>query len=127
MNDLKDILRDIGYFGVGAAAVILEAGGKAVKALVDKGEKTLRENQDTVDDLKRKARDLGGKVKSAVEKAAAKPETPPVDASAMTAQEREELRRQLDEADQAAAQAEAEEAPVEPDEIQRADAPEADK
>lgn len=78
MNDLKNILRDIGYFGVGAAAVILEVGGKAVKRLVEKGEKTLRENQDTVDDLKRKAKDLGDKVKDAVEKAT-KPEEPTVE------------------------------------------------
>lgn len=78
MNDLKNILRDIGYFGVGAAAVILEVGGKAVKCLVKKGENTLRENQDTVDDLKRKAKDLGDKVKDAVEKAT-KPEEPTVE------------------------------------------------
>ena len=31
MSDLKNILKDIGYFGVGAAAIILEAGGKAIK------------------------------------------------------------------------------------------------
>ena len=37
-----------------------------------KGEKTLRDNQDTVDDLKRKAKDLGDKVKASMEKA--KPE-----------------------------------------------------
>ena len=67
MSDMKNILRDIGYFGVGAAAVIIEAGAKAGKALIRKGEKTLRDNQDTVDDLKRKARDLGEKVKASME------------------------------------------------------------
>ena len=99
MSDMKNILRDIGYFGVGAAAVIIEAGAKAGKALIRKGEKTLRDNQDTVDDLKRKAKDLGDKVKASMEKA--KPENPPVDAAAMTPEEREALRRQLDEADAA--------------------------
>lgn len=99
MSNMKNILRDIGYLGVGAAAVLIEAGAKAGKALIRKGEKTLRDNQETVDDLKRKAKDLGDKVKASMEKA--KPETPPVDAAAMTPEEREALRRQLDEADAA--------------------------
>ena len=99
MSDMKRILRDIGYLGVGAAAVIIEAGAKAGKALIRKGEKTLRDNQDTVDDLKRKAKDFGDKMKASMEKA--KPENPPVDAAAMTPEEREALRRQLDEADAA--------------------------
>lgn len=100
MSNLRNILRDIGYFGVGAAAILIETGAKAGKALIRKGEKTLRDNQDTVDDLKRKAKDLGDKVKASVEKAV-KPEQPPVDAAAMTPEERETLRRQLDEADAA--------------------------
>lgn len=101
MSNLKSILRDVGYFSVGAAAVLIEAGSKAAKALVRKGEATLRDNQDTVDDLKRKAKDLGEKAKAAVEKAAAKAEKPPVDASQLTPEARAELRRQLDEADEA--------------------------
>ena len=126
MSDMKSILRDIGYFGVGAAAVIIEAGAKAGKALIRKGEKTLRDNQDTVDDLKRKAKELGDKVKTSMEKA--KPENPPVDAAAMTPEEREALRRQLDEAD-AACEIPAEPVvpdvaePVVPDVVYRADEP----
>lgn len=100
MSDLKNILRDVGYFSVGAAAMLVEAGGKAVKCLVRKGEATLRDNQDTVDELKRKAKDLGEKAKAAMEKAA-KPEKSPVDASQLTPEARAELRRQLDEADAA--------------------------
>lgn len=69
MSNLKNILRDVGYFSVGAAAVLLEAGSKAAKALVRKGEKTLRDNQDTVDDLKHKAKVLAEKAKDALEKA----------------------------------------------------------
>ncbi len=99
MSDIKDFLRDVGYFGVGAAAVILEAGGKAVKSLVKKGAQTLHDNQETVDELKRKAQELGDKVKDSVEKAV-KPD--PVDAAKMTPEERADLRRQLDEADEAA-------------------------
>ena len=71
MSDMKDFLRDLGYFGVGAAAVIVETGAKAVKALVRKGEKTLTDNQDTVDELKRRAKEAGERIKEAMEKAAA--------------------------------------------------------
>jgi polyhydroxyalkanoate synthesis regulator phasin len=130
MSDMKNILRDIGYFGVGAAAVIIEAGAKAGTALIRKGEKTLRDNQDTVDDLKRKARDLGEKVKASMEKA--KAENPPVDAAAMTPEERDALRRQLDEADAVCEESVCEEPvceepvceePVIPDVIYHTDAP----
>ena len=76
MSDLKNILRDVGYFGVGTAAVILEAGGKAIKALVRKGEKTLRDNQDTVDEIKRKAKEAGGKIRDAVQDLNKKTEAP---------------------------------------------------
>ncbi len=102
MSDFKNFLRDVGYFGVGAAAAIIEAGGKAVKALVNKGADTLKNNQDTVDELKRKAQELGGKVKDTVEKAV-KSAAPQVDASKLTPEERAELRRQLEEADAAPA------------------------
>lgn len=121
MSNVKNFLRDVGYFGVGAATILVEAGGKAVKALVRKGEKTMRENQDTVDDLKRKAKDAGTKIKDAAQKVVVKPEAPkasaPVDTAAMSAEERAELRRQLDEADAAAAQ------PVAPDAIYRTSEP----
>ena len=100
MSSVKNFLRDVGYFGVGAAVLLAEAGSKAVNSLVRKGETTLRENQDAVDNLKRKARDLGSKVKTAAEKATRKPAAP-VDAASMTPEERAELRRQLDEADAA--------------------------
>ncbi len=114
MSDLKKFLKDAGYFGVGAAAVIVNAGSKAIKALVRKGEETLRDNQDTVDEIKRKAREFGDKVKDAAQKAAEKPESAPVDAASMTPEERAELRRQLDEAD---AQ------PVVPDAVYRTEEP----
>ena len=90
MSDLKNILKDIGYFGVGAAAVILEAGGKAVKALVRKGAKIIEENQDTVDEMKQKAKAAGKKIKEAVqdlnkkdEVEAPEVETPEVDEPAV--------------------------------------------
>ena len=90
MSDLKNILKDIGYFGVGAAAVILEAGGKAVKCLVRKGAKIIEENQDTVDEMKQKAKEAGEKIKEAVqdlnkkdEVEAPEVETPEVDEPAV--------------------------------------------
>lgn len=99
MTNLKNILRDVGYCTVGVAAVIVEAGTKTARALVRKGEATLRDNQDTVDDLKRRAKELGEKLKDSFEKPAS--DEPAVDASKMSAEERAELRRQLDEADAA--------------------------
>lgn len=79
MSDLKNILKDIGYFGVGAAAVILEAGGKAVKTLVRKGAKIIEENQDTVDEMKQKAKEAGEKIKEAVQDLNKKDEAPEVE------------------------------------------------
>lgn len=77
MSDLKDFFRDFGYFSVGAAAVIIETGSKAVNALVKKGKKTLSDNQDTVDEIKRKAKAAGERLKDAVEKATSAPEDDP--------------------------------------------------
>lgn len=67
MSKLKSILRDVGYCSVGAAAVIVEAGSKVVRALVRKGEETLRDNQDTVDEIRRRAKEAGEKIKEAVQ------------------------------------------------------------
>ena len=73
MNNMKDFLRDFGYFGVGAAALVVETGVKAVNTLVKKGKKTLRDNQDTVDEIKRKAKEAGQRFKDVVEKATSAP------------------------------------------------------
>ena len=67
MNNWKNILKDIGYFGIGTAAVILEGGSKAVKHLVKKGAKIIADNQETVDELKQKAREAGVRIKEAVQ------------------------------------------------------------
>ena len=84
MSDMKDFLRDVGYFGVGAAAVVVEAGGKVVKALVKKGRKTLEDNQETVDEIKRQARKAGERIKDAVDRATSAPEEPPVEEGPVT-------------------------------------------
>ncbi len=95
--NLKHIARDAAYLCLGTAAVIVEAGGSAVRSLVRKGATTWHENQDSVEDLKRRAKDVYDKAR---EKMAAPP-MPDVDASQLTPEQRAELRRQLDEADAA--------------------------
>ena len=79
MSDLKNFFRDLGYFSVGAAAVLVETGSKAVGALVKKGKKTLSDNQDTVDAIKRKAAQAGERIKDALEKVTTAPEEPDLD------------------------------------------------
>ena len=79
MSDLKNFFRDLGYFSVGAAAVLVETGSKAVGALVKKGKKTLSDNQDTVDAIKRKASQAGERIKDALEKVTTAPEEPDLD------------------------------------------------
>ncbi len=76
MSDLKNFFRDLGYFSVGAAAVLVETGSKAVGTLVKKGKKTLSDNQDTVDAIKRKAAQAGERIKDALEKVTTTPEEP---------------------------------------------------
>lgn len=110
--NLKHIIRDIGYFSVGAAAVLVDTGSKAAKALVKKGEQTLQDHQDAVDDLKRRAQAFCDKAKDRF--TAAQNEPTGVDASQLTPEQRAELRRQLDKADEAEAQ------PVAPDVIYQA-------
>ena len=124
MSDLKNILRDIGYFGVGAAAVILEAGGKAVKSLVRKGEKVLTDNQDTVDDLKEKAKQAGERIKAAVQELSKKEEIPEADIPEVEAPEIEVPEAEIPEVEVPEVEnVSAPEAPVVPDVIYRTDEP----
>ncbi len=106
--NLKHLVRDAAYLCLGTAAVIVEKGGDVVQALVRKGSDTWNDNQDTVDGLKKRAKELCDKAKDKM--------SPAMDAAQMSPEERAELRRQLDEAD-AAGQG------VEPDDITRTDDP----
>ncbi len=90
--NLKHFVRDAAYLCLGTAAVIVEKGGKVGSALIRKGAQTWHDNQDTVDEVKRRAKDLYAQAKEKMT-----PTSP--DATQMTAEERAELRRQLDEAD----------------------------
>lgn len=118
MSDMKNFLRDAGYFAVGAAAVLVEVGGKAVKCLVRKGEKTLRENQDTVDDLKCKAKKAGEKIKEAVQDLNKKDEAPEEEIPVVEVPEVDPPVAEAPEVDIPAA-----EAPVMPDAIYRTEVP----
>ena len=124
MNDMKNFLRDVGYFGIGAAAVLVEAGGKVVKSLVRKGEKVLTDNQDTVDDLKEKAKQAGERIKAAVQELSKKEEIPEADIPEVEAPEIEVPEAEIPEVEVPEAESvSAPEAPVVPDVIYRTDEP----
>lgn len=124
MNDMKNFLRDVGYFGIGAAAVLVEAGGKVVKSLVRKGEKVLTDNQDTVDDLKEKAKQAGERIKAAVQELSKKEEIPEAEMPEVEAPEIEVPEAEIPEVEVPEVESvSAPEAPVVPDVIYRTDEP----
>lgn len=124
MNDMKNFLRDVGYFGIGAAAVLVEAGGKVVKSLVRKGEKVLTDNQDTVDDLKEKAKQAGERIKAAVQELSKKEEIPEAEMPEVEAPEIEVPEAEIPEVEVPEAESvSAPESPVVPDVIYRTDEP----
>ena len=124
MNDMKNFLRDVGYFGIGAAAVLVEAGGKGVKSLVRKGEKVLTDNQDTVDDLKEKAKQAGERIKAAVQELSKKEEIPEAEMPEVEAPEIEVPEAEIPEVEVPEVESvSAPEAPVVPDVIYRTDEP----
>ena len=124
MNDMKNFLRDVGYFGIGAAAVLVEAGGKVVKSLVRKGEKVLTDNQDTVDDLKEKAKQAGERIKAAVQELSKKEEIPEAEMPEVEAPEIEVPEAEIPEVEGPEVESvSAPEAPVVPDVIYRTDEP----
>ena len=129
MNDMKNFLRDVGYFGIGAASVLVEAGGKVVKSLVRKGEKVLTDNQDTVDDLKEKAKQAGERIKAAVQELSKKEEIPEADIPEAEMPEVEAPEIEVPEAEipevevPEAESVSAPESPVVPDVIYRTDEP----
>ena len=124
MNEMKNFLRDVGYFGIGAAAVLVEAGGKVVKSLVRKGEKVLTDNQDTVDDLKEKAKQAGERIKAAVQELSKKEEIPEAEMPEVEAPEIEVPEAEIPEVEVPEAESvSAPESPVVPDVIYRTDEP----
>lgn len=97
MNELESIVKSVVYGGIGAAATIVEKGGDIARALVEKGQETVRANQGAVDQLRDTAEDLKRRVREFCEKFM---NEDVIDVSGLTAEQREALRRQLDEQDE---------------------------
>lgn len=96
MNELENIVKNVVYGGIGAAAALVEKGGDIARALVEKGQETVRANQDTVDQIRETAEDLKRRVVEFCEKFM---NEDVIDASCLTPEQRDALRRQLDEQD----------------------------
>ena len=97
MNELENIVKSVVYGGIGAAATLVEKGGDIARALVEKGQETVRANQDTVDQIRETAEDLKRRVRQFCERFM---DDNVIDASCLTREQRDELRRQLDEQDE---------------------------
>ncbi|MBQ8200792.1 MAG: hypothetical protein IJZ74_03375 [Clostridia bacterium] len=95
MNELENIVKSVVYGGIGAAATIVEKGGDIARVLVEKGQETIRSNQDTADDIKRRVKEFCDKFQN----------DDVIDVSKLSAAQRAELRRQLDALDAAEAEA----------------------
>ncbi len=89
-NELKDIAKKIAYTGIGAIAVAAEAAGDVIEKLSEKGEKVATSSK-IIHEGKKAARDF----KETVVKSKAKKAMDAV--VEMTKEERDELRRKLDE------------------------------
>ena len=97
MNELENIVKSVVYGGIGAAAAIVEKGGDLARALVEKGQETVRNNQETVDQIRDTAEDLKRRVQEFCEKFM---NDDVIDTSSLTPEQRDALRRQLDEQDE---------------------------
>ena len=97
MNELENLVKNVVYGGIGAAAALVEKGGDIARALVEKGQETVRANQDKVDQIKDTAEDLKRRVKQFCEHFM---NDDVIDASCLTPEQRDALRRQLDEQDE---------------------------
>ena len=89
-NEFKDIAKKIAYTGIGAIAVAAEAAGEVVGKLAEKGEKVATGSK-IIHEGKKAARDF----KETVVKSKAKKAMDAV--AEMTKEERDELRKKLDE------------------------------
>lgn len=93
MNEIENIVKNVVYGGIGAAAAIVEKGGQLARSLVEKGQETVQNNQETVDHLKETAADLKRRIQEFCEKFMS---SSVPDASSLTREQRDELRRELD-------------------------------
>lgn len=93
MNELENLVKNVVYGGIGAAAALVEKGGELARTLVEKGQETIRANQDAVDQIKEGAEDLKRRVIEFCEKFM---NDDVIDTSCLTREQRDALRRQLD-------------------------------
>lgn len=107
MNELENIVKSVVYGGIGAAATLVEKGGDIARALVEKGQETVRANQDTVDQIRGTAQDTLDQLKETAEDLKRRVREfcerfmndDVIDASCLTREQRDAVRRQLDEQD----------------------------
>lgn len=97
MNELENLVKNVVYGGIGAAATIVEKSGDIARALVEKGQETIRANQDTVDQLKETAEDLGSRLNAFCERLM---KDGVIDVSCLTREQRDAMRQQLDAQDE---------------------------
>ena len=110
MSNLEETLKSVVLGGVGAVATVLDKGAEIGKTLVEKGQQTVESNQETIENVK-------AKIKETVEAGKKIDIKLDFDFSVLSQEQRDALRRKLDEADAKAAEekaeADAEEAPAE--------------
>lgn len=97
-QDLEKALRNVAYAGVGVAALAVEKAGEVGKVLVEKGEIAVEQGKQFNEELQQKLQDAAQKRHE---------ERFNDTISAMSAQEREDLRRRLAELDELEKEAEA--------------------
>ena len=97
MNELENIVKSVVYGGIGAAATLVEKSSHLARSLVEKGQETVRANQDTVDQIRETAEDLKRRVRQFCERFM---DDNVIDASCLTPEQRAAVRQQLDEQDE---------------------------
>lgn len=100
MNEIEKILKDVVYGSVGAVASVLEVGGELAKTFVEKGQEAVRQGQECAEEMAKAVKEAYDSVVN----------DPGIDVTGLNRAQRDELRRKLDEmdaAEEAAAQAEA--------------------
>ena len=97
MNELENLVKSVVYGDIGAAATLVEKGGDLARALVEKGQQTVRDNQATVDQIKETAEELKQRVRRFCERFM---NDDVIVASCLTPEQRAAVRQQLDEQDE---------------------------
>lgn len=91
LDDLSKTLMNVVYAGVGAVSLVAEQAGKAGKVLVERGEAAVEQMGKYSEELQRKCQEDAQRRRDELHGRTL---------SAMSAQEREELRRRLDQLDE---------------------------